>query len=206
MNSHQNQNANDRIRCFVAIPLNGHTKKQLCRVQADVRATGVQAAWPSADNFHLTLKFLGDVPEHILPDIKSILPEAVKGKNSLKITFNRIGVFPNLVRPKIIWIGPDKPNPELILLQQDIDSRLNAAFQLPKEKRFSPHITLSRIRHYAKPVLVKKAIGIDTGDLKICVDQVHLIQSRLLPSGAVHDSIFHAHLNPSRCRQRRGKF
>lgn len=206
MNFHQNQNADAKIRCFVAIPLNRHTKKQLRRVQADIRATGIQAGWPSADNFHLTLKFLGDMPEHILPDLKSILSEATKGKTRLNITFNRIGAFPNARHPKIIWIGPDKPNPELIALQQDIDSKLNAHFQFAKEKKFLPHITLSRVRHYAKPVLVKKAIGINTEAIKICVDQIHLIKSRLLPSGATHDSIFHVHFKPSRCRQRRGKF
>lgn len=197
MNSQQNKNANTKIRCFIAIPLDGHIKAQLSQVQTDLRATGIQAGWPSAKNFHLTLKFLGDIPERILPDIKSILSEAVVNKACFDITFNRLGVFPNTRHPKIIWIGPGKPTPQLVTLQQDIESRLNAGFQFTKEKKFSPHITLSRVRHYVKPGLVKKAIGINAGAIKISVNEVHLIKSKLLTSGAEHASLFHADLIPS---------
>lgn len=197
MNAQQNQNANAKIRCFVAIPLDRQTRAQLSRVQTDLRATGVHAGWPSFKNFHLTLKFLGEISEQELPDIKSILSEAVRDKACFSITFNRLGVFPNSNRPKIIWIGPGKPNPKLIALQQDIDSSLNACFHLAKEKKFSPHITLSRVRHYAKPGLIKKAIRINAGAIKMSVNEVHLIKSKLLPSGAVHSSLFHANLNPS---------
>lgn len=197
MNSQRNQNANAKIRCFVAIPLDRHTKAQLSRVQTDLRATGIHAGWPSAKNFHLTLKFLGDISEQALPDMKSILSEAVRDKACFNITFNRLGVFPNSHRPKIIWVGPDKPNPELITLQQDIDSKLNAGFHFAKEKNFAPHITLSRVRNYVKPGLVKKAIGINPGTIKISVNKVHLIKSELLSSGAAHSSLFHANLTPS---------
>jgi 2'-5' RNA ligase len=197
LNSQKNHNTDTAIRCFLAIILNGHTKKQLSRIQTDIRATGIQAGWPSAQNFHLTLKFLGDMHEQELPGIKKILSEAVADKRRFDITFNKLGVFPNARHPKIIWIGPDKPNPELITLQQKIESRLNDDLRLVKEKRFSPHITLSRVRHYSKPDAVTKAIGIKTGSIKIAVDKIHLIKSRLLPSGAVHTSLFHTYLKYS---------
>ncbi len=197
MNFLENQNVNAKIRCFVAILLNEQIKSQLRRIQTDIRATGIHAGWPAADNFHLTLKFLGEIPEQILPDMKSILSEAVTGNASFDISFNRLGVFPDEHHPKIIWVGPDKPSQELFTLQQDIESRLNKDLKLAKEKRFSPHITLSRVRHGSKPSLIKKAIGIKTDRLKISVDQVHLIKSKLLPSGAVHASLFHINLQSS---------
>jgi 2'-5' RNA ligase len=197
LNSHKNHNTDTTIRCFIAIILNRPTKKQLSRIQTDIRATGIQAGWPSAQNFHLTLKFLGNMHEQEVPGIKKILSKAVADKARFDITFNRLGVFPNARHPKIIWIGPDKPNPKLITLQQEIDSRLNKDHPLAKEKRFSPHITLSRVRHYSKPTIVKKAIGIKTGSVKISVDKIHLIKSRLLPSGAIHTSLFHTNLKPS---------
>lgn len=197
MNSDKNIKDSPIIRCFIAIVLDGHTKRKLSRVQSAIRSTGIHAGWPSAQNFHLTLKFLGNIPEQTLPCIKTILSEAIAEKVRFNITFNRLGVFPNARHPKVIWIGSDKTNPEVVTLQRDIDSKLNRCHQFVKEKRFSPHITLSRVRHYAKPGALKKALKIEPGDIKISVNQVHLIESRLYSSRAVHSSLFCANLKSS---------
>jgi len=185
---------NTTIRCFIAIVLDERTKRQLSRVQTAIRSTGIHAGWPSAQNFHLTLKFLGNISEQAVPCIKTKLSEAVAEKARFKITFNRLGVFPNARHPKVIWIGPDKINPEIVALQQDIDSNLNRCHPFVKEKRFSPHITLSRVRHYAKAGTLNKALDVKTGAIEIPVNQVHLIESRLYSSGAVHSSLFCADL------------
>ncbi len=197
MNSDKNITDSATIRCFIAIVLEEHTKRQLGRVQTAIRSTGIHAGWPSAQNFHLTLKFLGNIPKQALPCIKKMLSEAIADKARFNITFNRLGVFPNVRHPKVIWIGPDKTSPELETLQRDIDSKLTQCHPFAEEKRFSPHITLSRVRHYAKPGALKKALNVDTGVIKIPVNQVHLIESRLYSSGAVHSSLFHATLKSS---------
>jgi 2'-5' RNA ligase len=194
LNSDKKMTDNTTIRCFIAIVLDDHTKRQLSRVQAAIRSTGIHAGWPSAQNFHLTLKFLGNISEQALPCIKTKLAEAMAEKAHFNITFNRLGVFPNARHPKVIWIGPDKINPEIVTLQQDIDSNLNRCHPFVKEKRFSPHITLSRVRHYAKPGTLNKALNVKTGAIEIAVNQVHLIESRLYSSGAVHSSLFCADL------------
>ena len=197
MDSDKNIKDSATIRCFIAIVLDGHTKRQLSRVQTAIRSTGIHAGWPSAQNFHLTLKFLGNIQEQALPYIKTMLSEAITDKARFNITFNRLGVFPNVRHPKVIWIGPDKTSLELETLQRDIDSKLTQCNPFAKEKRFSPHITLSRVRHYAKPGTLKKALKIETGAIKIPVNQIHLIESRLYSSGAVHSSLFHADLKSS---------
>ena len=197
MNSDGNNKATETIRCFIAIVLDGHTKRQLSRIQTDIRSTGIHAGWPSAHNFHLTLKFLGNMPEQALVCMKTILSEAVADKSRFNITFNRLGVFPNPRHPKVIWIGQSKTSPQLITLQRDIDSRLNKCYPFAKEKRFSPHITLSRIRRHAKPGTLKKALEVKPGAIQMPVNQVHLIKSQLSSSGAVHASLFSANLNSS---------
>lgn len=196
MNSDKNNQANGIIRCFIAIALDGDTKRQLGRIQTKIRSTGIYAGWPSAQNFHLTLKFLGNIHEHTLPCIKTVLSETLADKARFNITFNRLGVFPHARHPKVIWIGPDKTNPELLSLQRDIDSSLNQC-RFAKEKRFSPHITLSRVRHHIKPDTLKKVLDIEPGAIKMVVNQVHLIKSRLSPSGAIHSSLFRANLKSS---------
>jgi 2'-5' RNA ligase len=197
LNSQKNQNVNTKIRCFIAVPLNGHAKAQLRGIQTKIRSTGIQAGWPSAANFHLTLKFLGDIREHILPDIKLILSQTITDKSRFTISFNQLGVFPNVHHPQIIWIGPREYSQKLFTLQQELDYRLNKSLKLAQEKKFTPHITLSRIRRYSKPGMAKKALGVKIDPMKISVEQIHLIKSTLLPKGAIHTSIFHADLKTS---------
>ena len=190
MNPGKSHKTNETIRCFIAIVLDGHMKRQIGRIQTAIRSSGIDARWPSAQNFHLTLKFLGNISQQALPCIKAILSEAIADKSQFNITFNRLGVFPNARHPKVIWIGSDKTSPDLVTLQRDIDSRLNRCDLFVKEKRFSPHITLSRLRNGPKPDILKKTLEIETGSLLIPVTQVHLIKSRLHSSGAVHSSLF----------------
>jgi len=194
LNSDKNYKANDTFRCFISVVLDGHAKRQLCRIQTAIRSTGIHAAWPSAQNFHLTLKFLGDISEQDVPCIKTILSEAIADKTRFNITFNRLGVFPNARHPKVIWIGADKACPEVISLQRDINSKLNQCHNFIKEKKFSPHITLARVRHHAKPALLNKTLEIETGSILIPVNQVYLMKSQLYSSGAVHSSLFCANL------------
>ncbi|WP_321419692.1 RNA 2',3'-cyclic phosphodiesterase [uncultured Desulfobacter sp.] len=197
MNLKRNIDTGRLIRCFIAITIDDHTKRRLCQVQKAIRATGIHAGWPPSKNFHLTLKFLGDIPEQTLPCIKTVLSEAIAQSHCFNIKFNRIGFFPNARHPKTIWIGPDKASPELITLKQTIDAKLKRCHQCTKEKNFSPHITLSRIRHKVSPSKLQKIFNLKTGAITYSVEQVHLIKSRLSPSGAVHTSIFQANMNAS---------
>nr|WP_320190352.1 RNA 2',3'-cyclic phosphodiesterase [uncultured Desulfobacter sp.] len=197
MNFKRNMNTDRLIRCFIAITIDDHTKRQLGQVQKAIRATGIHAGWPSSKNFHLTLKFLGDIPEQTLPCIKTVISESIAQSQCFDITLNRIGFFPNTRYPKIIWIGPDKANPELMTLKQTIDTKLKRCHQCTKETKFSPHITLSRIRHQVSPSKLQKVLKLKTGAIIYSVDQVHLIKSRLSPSGAVHTSIFQGNMKAS---------
>ncbi|WP_321492115.1 RNA 2',3'-cyclic phosphodiesterase [uncultured Desulfobacter sp.] len=194
MNPDRNHKAEATIRCFIAVVLDDHVKNRLGRIQTALRATGIHAGWPAARNFHLTLKFLGNISPQAVPCIETVLSEAVADKARFHITLNRLGVFPNIRHPKVIWIGPDKVCPEILLLQQHIDSKLNQCHSFAKDKNFSPHITLSRVRHYVKPDLLTQTLEIDAGSISIPVHQVHLIKSQLNPSGAVHSSLFCANL------------
>ncbi|HKL16720.1 MAG TPA: 2'-5' RNA ligase family protein, partial [Balneolaceae bacterium] len=67
LNSDKKMTDNTTIRCFIAIVLDERTKRQLSRVQAAIRSTGIHAGWPPAQNFHLTFKFLGNISAQTLP-------------------------------------------------------------------------------------------------------------------------------------------
>ncbi|EIM62193.1 2'-5' RNA ligase family protein [Desulfobacter postgatei] len=90
MTPDKSHKTNETIRCFIAIVLDGQMKRQIGQIQTAIRSSGIDARWPSAQNFHLTLKFLGNISQQALPCIKAILSEAIADKSRFNITFNRL--------------------------------------------------------------------------------------------------------------------
>ncbi|MCP3682514.1 MAG: RNA 2',3'-cyclic phosphodiesterase [bacterium] len=122
------------MRTFIAIDLPQDVKDELKKAQetlSDVRLV---------KNFHLTLKFLGEITPEKVECVKNVLTK-IEFK-SFKVSLSNIGVFPNMKKPRVIWVGL-KPENELIQLQKQIDEALKDEFE---KDSFSPHLTLARVK------------------------------------------------------------
>jgi len=150
------------MRLFIAIPVS--VKDYLSKIEVPGR---------KVTDYHLTLKFLGDIdkPEKIIRKLKLIR------FSPFELVLGEIGYFPNRRRPKVIWVGV-KPQEPVIELHRQIESLLG------KDKKFHPHITLSRLKRSAD------IPEIEIEKRKIIVDSLELIKSTLLPSGPVYETLF----------------
>ena len=101
--------------------------------------------WVNFNQFHLTLKFLGNTDSSLIPEINKSLENISGNFQPFSIHFKGYGVFRNFSNIKVIWMGLEKSN-DLINLYKAIDSEMeNLSFE--KEKRdFNPHLTLCRIK------------------------------------------------------------
>ncbi len=131
------------MRIFTGIALPQSTKIVL----SDLCQSRIPAAhWEHSDDFHLTLRFIGDVDEATYERYKTALT-AIRNA-PFKLTLKGVGCFPEDARkpPKVLWVGI-QPNPELMNLQSAVTSALEKA-GLPKDKfdSYSPHITLARLK------------------------------------------------------------
>ncbi len=136
--------------------------------------------------YHLTLKFLGEVPEANIEKIKEQLKK-IEFEN-FKINLDDIGVFPNENYIRVVWLGI-KQKEKVIELQQKIDSCLESLFE--KDIRFHPHITLARVKFVKDKtnfIGSLKKIKIDKNK-KIIVKGFKLIKSALTPEGPVYDDL-----------------
>ncbi len=137
-------------------------------------------------SFHLTLKFLGKVPETEVESIKSKL------KNVKFVPFSAnlddIGFFPNENYIRVVWVGV-QPIKEISRLQQEIESELKDLFK--KDEKFHPHITLSRVKSIEDKqgfIETMKKIEVDNKK-KIEVKKFKLIKSSLTPLGPIYEDL-----------------
>lgn len=130
------------IRLFVALALPEGHRQQLARLCHGVR----DARWVSDKNFHLTLRFIGEVEEPRLPDIAGALGRVEN--TSFSLTLAGIGHFQNGRRIRSLWAGVE-PCDALVQLQNRVDAALRVAGLPPDGRRFTPHVTLARLKNGA---------------------------------------------------------
>jgi len=129
------------MRLFISINFDDKTKNNILSVQRRLQALG-RGRFTRPDNLHLTLAFLGEVPEERIPDLKEILDSM--NVPELQLTFAEVGVFRN--ESELWWIGI-KNNEHLSKMQSELITKLKASGFTPDSKRFRPHITLAREMH-----------------------------------------------------------
>lgn len=137
----------------------------------------------SADNLHLTLKFLGDTNPTRIPEISKAVSEAVNGEKIIEGRIVGLGAFPRIQRPSVIWAGLENGEP-LIRIAECLETKLSGLGFHPEQKPFHPHLTLARIK--SKPPaelaeLLNENPATDFGVVSIA--SVELFQSELQPNG-----------------------
>ena len=185
----------EQIRSFIAIELPGELKLGLTRLQEKLKtASGAPVKWVEPGNIHLTLKFLGDVNAGITGRITVALEEAARDTHPFDIEVSGLGVFPNTKRVQIIWTGLAGELEKLGLLHKRIEESL-IPLGFPAEKRpFTPHLTIARVRDYARPDERLKlgeliaAAGFET-KYRINVNAIQLMRSQLTREGPIYSRI-----------------
>lgn len=142
-----------------------------------------------AENLHVTLKFLGEVADGNVDEVRSALG-VIRSGNAISLEFRGLGFFPNEKHPRVFWAGMEAP-PNLKTLAGDIEGAMGK-LGIPREKReFSPHLTLARFERPGLPEALRKLIADNQqrefGSLR--TSEFHLIQSKLKPAGAEYTTV-----------------
>ena len=177
----------DAVRCFVAIevpkPVQALFKPVQIRLQSEIR----RASWTKFGNFHLTLKFLGDVDAEAMGAISEAVENVAATQPRFSIEFGGIGAFPTLARPRVIWVGVKHGAATVSHLAKVVNLELkNLGFST--DNRFRPHLTLGRLRSpiNLQPLksLLRKYDTIEGATVN--VNEITVMQSQLHPNGAIY--------------------
>ncbi len=177
------------MRLFVALEIPTDVRDNLAAFLKKMRELSEQLGekrvkWVRPENLHVTLKFIGEVPDAKLDGIRAALT-TVRRDTPIDIQVGGMGFFPDEERPTVLWTGLDAP-PNLASLAGAIDRAL-ATQGIAKEKRtFVPHLTLAR---FAPPILPEKLRAAVEKNAKHCFGsfrarEFHVIESKLKPTGA----------------------
>jgi 2'-5' RNA ligase len=173
------------MRLFLAVEFDEPLKRALREATAPLRAIVPDAGWVAEDRLHLTLKFLGEQPEAVVEPLGAMIREIASRHWPVPMRLGGVGAFPNLRRPRVIWIGI-APTPKLELLQNDVEEGCSALGVEVEGKPFRPHLTVGRLRgtedHEAVRELgrIARAIRFRADTL---VSTIELVQSTLTSAG-----------------------
>src|SRR5580765_2070704 len=141
------------MRLFIAVNMPEAVKGAIEQAQTELRARLPQSriTWSKREQFHLTLKFLGAVEPGALPALTQAIRDACRGFASLQLRAERIGFFPDLRRPRVVWVGVHDKKEELLLVQTAVESAVKGFSVEKPEGKFAGHVTLGRCQEIRKP-------------------------------------------------------
>ncbi len=185
-------------RIFVAFTIPDVQRTRLGRLQGLIAPEMPNARWVTPEMFHVTLAFLGDIPDTDLNVVCRAVAEASKGFKPFTVNLQSLGAFPDPARPRVAWVGVTGPGLDVLAdLQQSVVRAVGEAGYPPDDERFSPHLTLGRL----KP---KKGDEVDITKLvahyrtwsagNFTVSQVVTFSSTLTPEGPAYMAMSRAPL------------
>jgi 2'-5' RNA ligase len=184
------------MRAFIAIELTEEIKDKLKNIQNELKGSGADVKWVEPENIHLTLKFLGDIDEKKIEDIKRILEKISEKHSRFSIELSGIGAFPKISDPRVIWIGVEKGKEELSKIFLELEEQLCRLGFKREERGFSAHITIGRLRSpLNRPRLIEEIKKIDSfSPLSLSVNRISLFKSTLTPKGPIYEIIYQVNL------------
>ncbi len=195
------------IRAFLAVEISDEVRTAISRIQHELKerleahlSKEIRITWGHLHSFHLTIRFLGDMEQHLIDPLRDAIATVRRSHPTLQIPIDRLQAFPNPLKPRVLWVGPSEDwlNSEsamrLAALHQEIESRCHSLGFVPDEKPFNPHLTLARIKSGERQVgqlLARSGVCDRILPLgSVTVGPVVLIKSQLRPTGPVYTKLW----------------
>lgn len=182
----------NNIRAFLAIEPPENILHEISRLQEKLkREINGRLSWTKPHGQHLTLKFFGDISKEDINSISAAVQKHVVAEQKLNLKIEKLGVFPDARRPRVLWCGITGDLERLINLHKKLDGDF-AALGFPAEDRsFKAHLTLARIKDprdiTGMSEALKKYDSFKAGEF--AADKLFLLQSNLSPQGAVYTKL-----------------
>ena len=184
--------AEKNIRAFLAIEPPEDILQAMLRLQEKLkREVSGRISWTRPEGWHLTLKFFGDVSMEDVEKISSAVQNRVASGLSLNLKLEKLGVFPDARRPRVLWCGTAGDVSQLSVLQKQLDTDFDALGFPNEDRPFRAHVTLARMKDPRGVTGLGEALakhGAFAAGEFVCRELV-LFQSRLTPQGAIYTKL-----------------
>ncbi|MDF0667193.1 MAG: RNA 2',3'-cyclic phosphodiesterase [Nitrospira sp.] len=195
------------IRTFLAVELGDDLRNRITLVQQDLKqrlgresSPDIRITWVQPSSIHLTMKFLGDTDELLVEPMREAVERAMTGHETVHTPIERLGVFPRLQQPRVLWVGPSEQWEQgdeakrLVALHRALEDGCRSLGFAPEGRSLSPHLTVARIKEGERQVgqaLAKSGVMDRPLSLGVLVvKSVVLMKSELRPTGSVYTKLW----------------
>lgn len=178
-----------RVRTFLGIDLGEEIRDRLVALQEELAEAAPDVKWVEPENLHVTLLFLGEVAQRETLDICRAAQKAIMDVPAFVISVEGTGCFPNLRRPRTLWVGIGKGSDEIKEVHDAIETPLLEMGNYRRETRgYTPHVTLGRVKGDSpSDVLVKALAKHKTWSAgETIVKAVNVMSSELRSDGPIY--------------------
>ncbi len=176
------------MRLFTGIAIDQAVIENLSGL-VDVLRPKAKLNWSPPENYHVTIKFLGECAEDQLESILTVL-EQVPRPGEFEVVIEGLGFFPNARSPHVFWAGVTAPA-QLVRLASDVDGGLRELGIPAEERKYSPHLTLARVKAGQSAAAIADEIAgrscIQFG--QFTAREFYLYRSRTGPRGSVYEKL-----------------
>ena len=189
-------------RLFVAVDVGDEVRREAARVIATLRtqleavARPPKIVWVKPAALHVTIKFLGDVPEDDVESFKVRLAPPI-GIAPFDVEWRGIGAFPSNRHPRALWLGVMNGGAALARIEAEVSRRIAGSAVELDDRALLPHLTLGRVKTPSAgvdwPKILKAA---ELRQVSSHIDRVMLYRSRLSQYGPHYTELVSAPLVP----------
>jgi len=185
-----------RLRTFIAVDLGKAIRDRIVALQETLARTGTEVKWVEPENLHVTLLFLGEVDAREVPEVCRIVAEGARSQPAFPLSVETLGCFPHPRRPRVLWVGVGEGTQPLVALHDELEGPLQELGYRREERRYTPHITLGRVKSDRPTDQLSAALAKHAGwkGGETTVQEVQVMSSELTPQGPVYTVLSRAAL------------
>ncbi|MEM7478636.1 MAG: RNA 2',3'-cyclic phosphodiesterase [Planctomycetota bacterium] len=186
----------DTTRVFAAVEIGEPARSIMGRLMRKLETRVDHVRWTPLDQFHLTLKFLGEVDNRQLPEICQRLKSCAQAVSPFAVEVRGLGSFPEAKPPRVLWAGVEQGSDSLQSLNESLNQSFAEMGFAIEPRRFTPHLTLGRIGKGIDYELLAECIAETTSkvETRFEVDELVLMSSERERGRYAYQSIEYAEL------------
>lgn len=187
------------MRAFFCIPIPAPLRGRLHSIAEGLHAqTTMRASWVPWQNYHITVRFIGDIDPGLSVDLKELCRVLCESIAPFECSLEHVGAFPSIDSARVLWVGGEAP-PSFLRLMRVLGEGL-ADLGFPQTKKDSLiHVTVARVKDRPDPALSSLIAELNPIDpMKMMADRIVLMESTLTQRGAVYTPLFTAKLGTQR--------
>lgn len=183
------------MRLFVALPADDQIKRRMVQTCDRIDVGEARVRWCTADQLHMTLKFIGEVEDGLVKPICEAVQRVADGTPPFELEISGTGCFPPGGAVRIVWVGGSEPSRTLHQAVQCLEEEL-AVLGIAKEKRtFSEHFTVGRVKFDpSRGKLRESVLAVGFECCRQNVGELVVYQSTLARTGAQYTPVLRARL------------